>query len=94
MDKPADPATPFREVDRQFLAILAKHGRKQSTRTAVASLQPLTRPITCDGSMVSAGENRRSRLSVRVVPYDIAFTASAKPKQSVSGRLVLMITPS
>ena len=28
MDKPADPATPFREVYQHFLAVLKKHGRK------------------------------------------------------------------
>ena len=32
MDKPADPATPFREVYQQFLDVLKKHGRKDSTR--------------------------------------------------------------
>ena len=32
MDKPADPATPFREVYQHFLAVLKKHGRKESTR--------------------------------------------------------------
>ena len=32
MDKPADPATPFREVYQLFLAVLQKHGRKDSTR--------------------------------------------------------------
>lgn len=32
MDKPADPATPLREVYQHFLAILEKHGRKLSTR--------------------------------------------------------------
>ena len=31
MNKPADPATPFREVYQQFLAVLKRHGRKQST---------------------------------------------------------------
>ena len=31
MNKPADPATPFGEVYQQFLAVLKKHGRKQST---------------------------------------------------------------
>jgi hypothetical protein len=31
MDKPADPATPFREVYQHFLTILAKHGRKPTT---------------------------------------------------------------
>ena len=31
MIKPADPATPFGEVYQQFLAVLKKHGRKQST---------------------------------------------------------------
>ncbi len=31
MDKPADPATPFREVYQHFLAVLRKHGRKEST---------------------------------------------------------------
>ncbi len=28
MDKPANPATPFREVYQHFLAVLSKHGRK------------------------------------------------------------------
>jgi hypothetical protein len=32
MDKPANPATPFREVYQHFLAVLKKHGRKESTR--------------------------------------------------------------
>ena len=32
MDKPADPATPFREVYQHFLGVLKKHGRKDSTR--------------------------------------------------------------
>jgi hypothetical protein len=32
MDKPADPATPFGEVYQHFLAVLKKHGRKDSTR--------------------------------------------------------------
>jgi site-specific recombinase XerD len=32
MDKPADPATPFREVYQHFLAILKEHGRDDSTR--------------------------------------------------------------
>jgi hypothetical protein len=27
MDKPADPATPFREVYQHFLAVLKQHGR-------------------------------------------------------------------
>ena len=31
MDKPADPATPFAEVYQHFLAVLRKHGRKEST---------------------------------------------------------------
>jgi hypothetical protein len=32
MDKPADPATPFREVYQFLLAVLQKHGRKDRTR--------------------------------------------------------------
>jgi len=36
MDKPADPATPFREVYQLFLAVLQKHGRKDSTRAKYA----------------------------------------------------------
>ena len=32
MDKPADPATPFREVYQHFLGVLKKHGRKDGTR--------------------------------------------------------------
>ena len=31
MDKPADPATPFREVYQSFLDDLVLHGRKPST---------------------------------------------------------------
>jgi hypothetical protein len=31
MDKPADPATSFRQVYQHFLAILKKHARKDST---------------------------------------------------------------
>jgi len=32
MDRPVDPATPFREVYQHFLSILAKHGHKERTR--------------------------------------------------------------
>jgi hypothetical protein len=32
MDKPAEPAKPLREVYQYFLAILEKHGRKETTR--------------------------------------------------------------
>ena len=31
MDKPADPATPFGKVYQHFLAVLKKHGRKDTT---------------------------------------------------------------
>ena len=37
MDKPADPATPFREVYQHFLAVLKKHGRKERARAPSTS---------------------------------------------------------
>ncbi len=79
MDKPADPATPFREVYQHFLAVLKKHGN-----TRVEGLDPSWIGLKCRPPEAMTRKNRataeqpKDRPSLSPVAGDSNYPPSTK----------------